>query len=228
MSENSILTFPLAEAKATGFYSANDAARLGRVPIHRLYAWRREGIIVPTVVATDATGKQVTGYTFHALTYLRVLRMLRDKRLPLFKTVDAVKHLRDRFGPPGPAWEDARIFIQDGDVFADSRDQWEVTVSTRKGQRVATLLMGDEFARLRDRADALLIPDKFQLFVEIDPAARSGLPIIRGTTIQTATPYGLRHRQMSLARIRESYPHLTLEQIKAAIQFERFLDAEAA
>jgi uncharacterized protein (DUF433 family) len=40
--------------------------------------------------------------------------------------------------------------------------------------------------------------------------------------------YALRRRGESLRSIQAAYPHLTLPQIKGAIAFERFLDAEAA
>ncbi|MCH7577097.1 MAG: DUF433 domain-containing protein, partial [Chloroflexi bacterium] len=181
-----------------------------------------------TVAATDAEGSRQVGYTFDAVVYLRILRMLRDKGVSLLPAVETAKHLRDRFGPPGPAWADVRIFMQGPDVFVDRPDAWQVTASTRKGQKAAVEIMGQEFARLRERADALLVPDRFQSYVEVDPGLRSGLPVLRGTTIQTAVIQGLRERGASYNRIREHYPHLEINQIKKAIQFERFLDAEAA
>ncbi len=41
-----------------GFYSRADAARLARVPIHRIDAWRREKIVYPTLVMLGEDGKQ--------------------------------------------------------------------------------------------------------------------------------------------------------------------------
>jgi uncharacterized protein (DUF433 family)/DNA-binding transcriptional MerR regulator len=214
--------------EALGFYTPAEAARIARVPLHRLRAWQHEGIIFPTLFATDTEGTETAGYTFEAVVYLRLLRMLRERHTPLAKAVQAVKHLRKRFGPPGPCWEEARIFIQGHDVFVHSRDEWDVTVPTRSGQKAATMLLGEEFAQLRERADALLVPRQFWPSVEIDPEVRSGLPVIRGTTMPTAVPYAMRRRGESLRSIQTAYPHLSLSQIKGAIAFERFLDAEAA
>ncbi|MGH2586794.1 MAG: DUF433 domain-containing protein, partial [Dehalococcoidia bacterium] len=199
-----------------------------RVPLHRLYAWRREGIVFPTVYATDFEGRETAGYTFETLVYLRLLRMLRDQGIALPKAVETVQFLRERFGPPSADWEKARIFVQGKDVFVDAKDEWEVTVSTRGGQKAATTLLGEEFADLRERADALLVPRQFRSAVEVDPEVRSGLPVVRGTTMQTAVLYALRQRGQSLRSIHAAYPHLGLPQIKGAIAFERFLDAEAA
>ena len=213
---------------ARGFYTPTEAARIARVPRLRLAAWRRQGIVIPTVHVTDLEGKDEDGYDFDALVYLRLLRMLRDRGISLEKSVKAVQHLRYRFGPPGPAWGSARIFVGGGEVSADAEDSWEVTQATGGGQRVADSLFGEEFARLCERADALLVPDQFQAMVMIDPDVRSGLPVLRGTTLETAVIYRLSQRGLTPRQIREYYPHLTPAQIKGALAFERFLDAEAA
>jgi len=154
--------------------------------------------------------------------------MLREHGVSLVEAVGVLKHLIERFGSAGPAWEDARIFFKAGHVYADRKDAWEVTDSTRKGQKVATVLMDDEFGQLRERADALIVPRQFQPYVEVDPLARSGRPIVRGLTIETRLLQRLRDRGYSLVRIRQLYPRLTLDQIRGAIAFERYLDAEAA
>ena len=213
---------------ARGFYTPAQAARIARIPRRRLAAWRRAGIIMPTVHVTDLDGREEDGYDFDALVYLRLLRMLREQRVPLERAVRAVRHLRDRFGPPGPDWASARIFIQGDDVFVEAPDAWEVTEATRGGQRVADVLFGPEFARLRERADALLVPDEYAVTVAIDPDVRSGLPVVRGTTLETAVIYRLHQRGLTPPQIRDYYPHLTPSQINGAIAYERFLDAEVA
>lgn len=232
-----VLTFPRERTArpeqrtrpdAAGFYTPAEAARLARVPGHRLAAWRREGIVFPTIHTIDIDGRESVGYSFESLVYLRLLRMLRGESVPLFKAVQTVKHLRDRLGPPSAQWDQARIFAQGGDVFVEFKDDWDVTSATRGGQRAAEMLFGEEFARFRDRADALLVPWRFQPTVEIDPEIRSGHPVVRGTTLRTSVLYALRQRRQSPRNIQTAYPHLTLSQIRGALAFEGFLDAEAA
>jgi uncharacterized protein (DUF433 family) len=229
-----VLEFPRARISqadavdASGFYTPAEAARFARVPRHRLSAWRHEGIVFPTITVTDVEGRTSDGYTFEAVVYLRLLRMLRDRNIPLFKAVLALKHLRDRFGPSGSGWEDARIFVSGHDVFAEGKDEWEVTAAGRGGQKAATVLFDDEFAQLRERADALLVPREFQPFVEVNPAVRSGSPVVRGTTLPTAVLHAMKQHGESLRAIRAAYPHRSPSQIKGAIGFERFLDAVAA
>jgi len=216
------------EAADTGFYSPAEAARLARVPLRTVYAWRREGIVMPTLRGTEGGWANREGYTFEALIYLRLLRMLRSRRVALHKAVAAIKHLRERFGPPGSGWADARVFVRNQEVFVDYKDQWGTTVASRAGQKVAEVLFDEEFYRLRDRADALLVPSNLQKYVEIDPAVRSGLPVVRGTTLPTNVIYQMHRNGFSIARIREAYPWLSGAQIRGALRFEQYLDATAA
>ena len=215
-------------AKAnSGFYAPSEAARLARVPLAEVHAWRREGIVVPTLRSTGGEWAEQAGYTFEAVVYLRLLRMLRERRVPLHRSVTAVKHLQERFGPPGAGWEAARIFVRGQEAFVDSRDQWETTVASKGGQKVAEALFDEEFRLLRQRADALLVPAKFQKVVEVDPGVRSGLPTIRGTTLPTRILHRMRSAGATIARIRECYPWLSAEQVKGALAFEQYLDARA-
>ena len=228
-----IIELPVRRSNALtegqGFYSAIEAARIARLPRQQVYAWKREGIIIPRIVWTDDEEKTTLGYSFEALVYLRLLRLLREERKPLEKAVRCLQSLQERFGPPGPSWADVRIFTQAGDVFVEQKDDdWGVTAATRHGQKVATILFGQEFEDLRQRADALLVPRKFRDTVIVDPDIRTGYPVIQGTTLETRLPYQLREAGQNERAIRDAYPILTLPQIKGAIRYERLLDAEAA
>lgn len=223
-----LIALRAAESTLAASYTRSDASRISRVPLHRLREWDRERIIFPTVLvhSEDEAGFQ---YSFESLVYLRLLRMLREppESISLFKAVNALREIDDRFGPPGSRWADARIFKQGPDVFVERPDTWEVTAATRANQRAATILFGDAFALLRERADALLIPERFQATVEIDPLGRSGMPVVRGSSLRTSTLYAFRARGLSYHAIHEYYPHLTTKEIRSAVDFERMLDARA-
>jgi len=210
-------------AEGQGFYSAAEASRIARVPPWTLGAWRREGVIVPSVEWVDEQGKAQVGYTFESLVFLRLTRMLREQHITLFKAVEAVCSLRHRFGPVGSSWAEARIFADTGNVFVYKRDEWETTMAPTH-QRVIEQLFGEEFARLRDRADALLIPNEFMRFVEIDPTIRNGLPIVRNTTLQTSAIHSLRQQNYKYEQIRAMYPFIERRMIIGADRYEDFLD----
>jgi uncharacterized protein (DUF433 family) len=212
--------------EAIGFYQRHEAARIARVPIHRLDAWRREGIVRPTLIYTDESSVEISGYTFAELNYLRVIRMLRDDRdVPLEGAVRSMEHIVDRCGPPSPKWADYRIVLEGRHVYVLGRDEWQTTVASMHGQKTMDTLMGPEFEELRERSDAILVPTKYSKFVQIDPRIASGMPIIRGTRLETRMIASMGSKP---ALIQREYPVLKPEQIKAALQWEKFLDLEAA
>ena len=233
MSHSNVIQFPLQRREGAsldipqGFYSRREAARLARVPVATVSLWATKGIVVPTSKWVDEDGKETQGYSFEGLVYLRLVRLLRTQDFPMRTVVNAVNHLRDVFGPPGPRWERARIFSDGRDVWVDHKNNWGVTSAGRKGQKAAQELFGPEFALLKQRADALLVPSDFARHVEIDPGIRNGLPVVRKTTIQTATIHSLHRSGLTYKRVGEYYPHLFRTQIVRADKFEQFLDNES-
>ena len=212
-----------------GFYTLHEVARITRVPISRVRAWRRQGIVRPSLVVTDDEGRAEAGYTFEDAVYLRLLRLLRDEGVPLLPAVRALAHVQRRFGPTGPAWQAARLWVDGRDVFVESDDGWDVTTATRGGQQAERHLLGADFAALRERADALLAPAEHRGTVAIDPAIREGAPVVAGTRIGTAVISALHRRGLSVDAIqRDYYPWLTVEQLQGAIDYEHFLDVAAA
>ena len=227
----SIIQFPRptdTSELGQGFYTIAEAARLARVPMGTLRYWRKECILLETIEWEDEEEEREIGYTFDTLVYMRLLRMLRDNDVSLRKAVEGVSSLTDRFGPPGPAWERARLFVYRSDLYVHAKDEWKTTVVTRGGQKSADVLFGDEFQRLRDRADALLVPREFQNRVEIDPAKRNGHPVIVGTTVPTSLVYEMVKAGHNVSEIHREFPFLPLASVKAAQRFEHYLDLPLA
>jgi len=207
-----------------GFYTPAQASRIAMVPEWTLSSWRRQGVIIPSADWHDEQDRSYTGYTFETLVYLRLVRLLRDNRITLLKAVEAVKSIRDRFGPPGRRWAEVRIIPDNGEAFVYHADEWSTTVATRHNQRVAEALLGKEFELLKDRIDALLIPQQYMAFVEIDPAIRNGLPLVYGTSMLTSVIHKLVAHGQTYGAIRYMYPFLPLDKISGADQYEIFLD----
>ncbi len=208
-----------------GFYTTAEASRIARVPQWTVNAWRREGVVVPSVEWTSEEGKSESGYTFETLVFLRLIRMLREQRISLLHAVEAVDSLRKRFGPPGVNWADARLFTQNGRVFACKQDEWQTTMAPSHQKVFETLLFEEEFAGLKDRLDSLLVPKEFAKFVEIDPSIRNGLPIVINTTIPTNVIHNLRQQRYRYEQIHAMYPFITRRTIIGADKYEDFLDS---
>ncbi|OGN89374.1 MAG: hypothetical protein A2158_00600 [Chloroflexi bacterium RBG_13_46_14] len=217
----------ISPRKSLGFYTSNEASRIALVPRWTLYNWKQSGIIIPTVKWTDEFNKEHLGHTFETVVFMRLLRLLRNKGISLFKTVNALQQLKERFGSPGKRWADARLFVDKQDVFVyekKDKDNWGTTVATRYNQRVAEFIFGDEFILLKDRADALLIPSEFMDFVEINPSIQNGLPIVLGTKILTSMIHNLKSQQYNDNSIRQMYPFISLDKVRGAEKYEIYLD----
>jgi uncharacterized protein (DUF433 family) len=221
----SIATRKPTDSQALGFYTPYEASRIAQVPRWTVDFWRRSGIVIPSVKWVDEINKEYPGYTFETVVFLRLIRLLREKQIPLVEAVQSVKRLRDRFGPPSREWAEAKIFVAAGDVMAYSaRDGWDSTDVTKRHQKVAEIILGDEFKRLKERADALLIPEQFLSCVEIDPTIQNGLPIILGTSMRTSLIHKLRQSKHSYDDIHDMYPFIPSRKVVGAEKYEQFLD----
>jgi len=211
--------------KSLGFYTSAQASRITRIPAWTLYSWRRNGIVKPKAKWTDEFDKEHIGYTFENLVFIRLLRILRDKGITLFLAVKALDQAKKRFGPPSKRWAQVRIFTDNKDVYVcESGDEWDTTVATKHNQRLADVLFGEEFARLKQRADALLIPEEYMNSVEIDPSIQNGLPIVFDTNILTSVIHNWVQDQYTYKAIKEFYPFIPIENIIGAEAYEAFLD----
>lgn len=208
-----------------GFYTAAEASRIARVPLWTISEWRRQGVIVPSVEWENEQGKSESGYTFETLIFLRLIRMLREQRISLPKAVKVVQSLQQRFGPPGASWADARIVVRNQTVFVSKEDEWKTTVAPSHQKVFEQLLFRDEFARLKNRADALLIPKEYMPYVEIDPAIRNGLPIVLNTTVPTSIIRSVRQQGHTYAQIQAMYPFIPRRAVVGADRYEDFLDS---
>lgn len=213
--------------KSLGFYTPIEASRYAQVPIWTVHSWRRHGIIIPSVEWTDELDKVHIGHTFETVVFLRIIRLLRDKGTSLLTAVRAVKSIHERLGTPSERWASAQFFVRNKEIIvSDETDGWESTVATKRNQKVAELLFGDEFKRLKERADALLIPEPFMNYVEIDPSIQHGLPIILETTILTNVIHKLHIQGYEYRDIKDMYPFVPDDKITGAGDYELFLDQE--
>jgi uncharacterized protein (DUF433 family) len=214
-----------SKKQSSGFYTTTEASHITQVPLWTMNSWKNNGIIIPSVKWIDETDKIQLGHSFETVIYIRLLRLIREKGISLYNAVVAIKRIKDRFGYPGKNWAEAKIFSDGQDVYVyDNRDSYETTDLSKRNQKVAEMIFGDEFIGLRERADALLIPQQFMNYVEIDPAIQNGLPIIANTTMRTAVIHNLYSQNYSYSDINEMYPFIPIDKIIGAEDYETFLD----
>ena len=227
MTYNLVAQTNIKRRKPLGFYTSSEASRISLVPYWTLNNWKRNGIIIPTEKWVDELKKEHIGHTFETVIFIRLIRLLREKHISLYKAVDAIQQLRNRFGSPSKRWADAKIFVdrEDAYVYEDKdRDTWGVTVATKYNQRVAEFIFGEEFVLLKDRADALLIPSQYMDSVEIDPSIQNGLPIVLDTKVLTRLIHDLSSQGYKYTDIHHMYPFIPDSKIIGAEEYETYLD----
>lgn len=211
--------------ESLGFYTPAEASRIAQVPLWTVHDWRRKGIVLPTVEWIDETNKIHLGHNFETVVFLRLIKLLRDKGISLLQSVKAIKKLNTRLGSPSKRWADAKIFVRGKEVIVnDESDGYGSTVVTKGHQVIWEVFFGEEFRRLKERADALLIPEKYMNYVEIDLSIQNGLPIILNTSILTNPIHKLCQQGYEYKDIRDMYSFIPLRKIKGAEEYERFLD----
>ena len=216
-------------AEWQGFYTAARVSRLTGVPVSTLNLWRRRGILRPSLVMREGSRVTGEGFSYADVTLVRILRALRDKQLNFDDAGRAIRHLYDRLGPPSKGWANERVYVVGNHIYIDKPDDWEVTDATGLGQKVMHEL-GDLFEELRqlDEGASILVPVRYQKFVNIDPQIMGGEPVIRDTRLPTATVASMLNRYKSLDKLVKLYSPISREMIEKAIEYERDLDQRSA
>lgn len=219
-----LLTKP-TNGKSLGFYTPTEASRIAQIPLWTVHDWRRKGIVLPTVEWIDETNKVHLGHNFETVVFLRLIKLLRGKGISLLQSVKAIKKLNTRLGAPSRRWANVKIFVRGKEVIVnDESDGYGSTVVTKGHQVIWEVFFGEEFKRLKERADALLIPEKYMNYVEIDLAIQNGLPIILNTSILTNAIHSLCQKGYEYEDVHDMYSFISLRKIKGAEGYEQFLD----
>lgn len=208
-------------SKWLGFYSTNQVSRLAGISKQTLYRWKKRGIISPSIRVIDANGKVEEGYSYADLAIIKVLQALRIRKLNLRSVVISFRHLYERFGSPsGKGWSNAHVFIVKKDVFAQKPDDWDTTLATKGGQRAEMRVLGE----LAEEEGALLVPNEFSEYVEINPDVMDGEPVIRDTRVPTFLLATLARRNMAIAELADLYYPISATAIEHGIAFEKHIE----
>ena len=213
-----------ASTNGDGFYSTPQVSRLAGVPRGTLYAWKRKGIIRPTVQIFNGEKLVEEGYSYADLAIVKLLRGLRNKQLNMRVLAVVLRHLFDRLGSfSNREWEESHLYVLGKEVYAQKPDEWDTTVATRHGQKLML-----RFPELFEEEAGILIPRDFDAYVEINPEVMDGQPVVRNTRLPTTTLAMMHEQGASYAELAELYAPIPRKTIEKAIQYEHSLDKAAA
>ena len=212
-----------------GFYSTAQVSRLARIPLSTLYEWRRRGIIRPSLELVEGGLVADEGYSYSDLTLVRIIKALRDKHLDFDSAAKALRHMYERLGPPDRGWANETVYVVGNRIYVDRPDEWEITDATELGQKVMEVLFGDLFDELRegDEEASIIVPPQFRKYVQVKPEIMGGEPVIRDTRIPTTTVVALLAKH-DIDELKKLYRRIPPEKIEKAIEYERYLDRQAA
>lgn len=212
-----------------GLYSTSQVSRLARVPVSTLYDWRRRGIIRPSLELLSEGLVADEGYSYSDLTLIRILKALRDKHLDFNSAAKALRHMYERLGPPNRGWANEKVYVIGNRIYVDRPDEWEITDATELGQKVMETLFSDIFEELRDMDEeaSIIVPPQFRRFVQVKPEIMGGEPVIRDTRIPTSTIVALL-ADHDINELKKLYRRIPEGNIEKAIEYERYLDRQAA
>ena len=219
----------LMSSEWQGFYSTSQVSRLSRIPISTIYEWRRRGIIRPSLELIEGGLIADEGYSYSDLTLVRIIKALRDKHLDFDSAAIALRHLYERLGPPDRGWANEKVYVIGNRIYIDRPDEWEITDATAMGQRLMEMCFGDLFEELRegDEEASIIVPPQFRKYVQVKPEVMGGEPVIRDTRIPTATIATLLVNH-DINELKKLYRRIPPEKIEKAIEYERYLDRQAA
>lgn len=204
-----------------GFYSTRQVSRLAGISRRTLYAWKKRGIIAPSVRIIDAEGNIDEGYSYADLAIIKVLYALKVRKLNLRSAVIAFRHLYERFGAPTSVnWGDAHVYVVNKNVYAQKPDDWDTTLATKAGQKVEMRVLGE----LIEEEGALLVPKQFSEYIEINPDIMDGEPVIKDTRVPTFLMATLSAEGMPVDEIARLYSPIPRVAIKNAIAFEKNIE----
>lgn len=199
-------------------------SRLTGVPRSTLTRWERTGVFVPSYVHPMAHAPFRRIYSFRDAVSLRALaKIRRELRVPLEDIRKAGRYLAQYHESP---WAELRFGVVDRRlVFWDpDKQQWMGS----DGQHVLELNMAGVPQEIEHGLPSVLEREPTQHgHITSNRYVHHGKPIIAGTRIPTSTIWTFHEAGYAPEDIQREYPHLTLEDIEAALDHERRTRAAA-
>jgi uncharacterized protein (DUF433 family)/DNA-binding transcriptional MerR regulator len=208
-----------------GVYTPDLAARLTTVPRSTLASWRASGLLTPGLELD--LPRTHRAYTYDDLGAIFLIRELRGRGLSMQRLRKAAAWLKMQTAS-GALWANRRVWTDGRDLFLFERDAepGEPLAATRYGQTGFSVFLPDVVEGLLAQA-APAFKD-VSGYVEINPHIQAGQPVIHRTRLTTALVAGIAGSSVDVARVRDVYPQLTAEAIRAAVTFEIVLGRLAA
>ena len=193
-------------------------SRLTGIPRSTLTHWENRGVFQASYIDPNPRTPFRRIYSFRDVVSLRALAQIRrDAKVPFADVLKASQYLTRFYESP---WSELRFGLVSGKlVFRDPETRKWMRTS---GQHVPELNVEGIPAEITRNIPDALERDHSQLgVITRNRYVQHNKPIIAGTRIPTSSIWSFHRAGFSDRKIIDEYPHLTPEDVRAAIAFER-------
>jgi uncharacterized protein (DUF433 family) len=186
----------------------------------RLRRWDNSGFFEPSYALPERRRPHSRIYSLEDYIALQAIVRLLENGVPLRRVREIVPALKD---VPFDSWNGKRLHVARGEVFLDREELARATAASSEGgvSGIVTIDMASlardaqrQIQRLSERG-----PDQIG-HVNRDRWIMDGVPVLAGTRIPTKVVVDLVRRGRTPAEIVETYPHLTEDDVTAAVAYE--------
>lgn len=193
-------------------------SRLTGIPKSTLTHWEKRGVFQASYVDPNPRTPFRRIYSFRDVVSLRALAQIRrDAKVSFAEVLEASRYLSQFYESP---WSELRFGLVGGKlVFRDPESKKWMGVS---GQHVLELnVQGIPEEIERGIPDVLKREPTQRGVIARNRYIYHNQPVIAGTRIPTSSIWAFHRAGFSDQQIIDEYPHLTTEDVQAAIAFER-------
>lgn len=193
--------------------------RLTGLTMRQLSYWDRTGFFSPSLGEGTARSYFARVYTFRDVVGLRVLAVMRNKyRVPLQRLRQVGAYLAERYREP---WSTLTFYIVGQQVFYQGHYDDAVRSANRIGQTVIDFAVESVASDVRELATAMRKRAEDQVGrVMRHRLIAENQNVLAGTRIPTRAVWEFHQAGYEDDAILREYPSLTIEDIRAALEFE--------
>lgn len=197
---------------------SNRVSKLTGIPKNTLAHWEKRGVFKASYIDPRPRTPFRRIYSFRDVVSLRALALIRrEARVSFAEILKASEYLSQHYDSP---WSELKFGLLAGKlVFWDpKRQQW----SHATGQRVLELNVEGIPEEIKRAIPSTLHRDESNYgMITKNRYVQHNKPIIAGTRIPTSSIWAFHEAGYSPEQILREYPHLTLKDVMAALDFER-------
>lgn len=204
-------------------FSADQVSRLTGLSVNQLREWDNDQFFVPSLALRNRRTPFSRIYSFEDVVGLRTLAMLRtEHRVSRQHLRHAAQRLKHHSGKP---WSTLTLYVLNGEVHFKNPETGKVEGAI-SGQFAVPIELASVADDMRAKAEELRRRDSSTIgHIDHNRFTMRGAPVIAGTRIPVSSVKSFADAGYSTQQIIAQYPSLTIEDIEAALAYDRLTHA---